>query len=192
MDGLHALVLAGYDRMIRLELTDIAVDGYITAAPCGGEVAGKSPVNRGKQGLKRSVAVDARGIPLATITAPASRPDSPLLVLTLEALPTWAAPTTVHLDRGDDSGVTRQRWAERGLQGEIAAPKPPVTIGQRRVVERTHAWTNAHKKLVWCTERQLCVIDFWVAFSAVLVTVGRLVREGWVRYRWTDRPIRQP
>ena len=55
--------------MIGLALDDVAVDCCITKAPCGGEVAGRSPVDRGKQGLKRSVAVDAAGIPLATIAA---------------------------------------------------------------------------------------------------------------------------
>jgi hypothetical protein len=32
------------------------------------------------------------------------------------------------------------------------------------VVERTNSWQNAHKKLVWCTERTGRVIDFWIAF----------------------------
>ena len=30
---------------------------------------------------------------------------------------------------------------------------------------------NAHKKLVWCTERRDRVIDFWIAFSEVVITV---------------------
>lgn len=44
-----------------------------TKAPCGGELAGRSPVDRRTQGLKRSTAGDANGIPLATIAAPANR-----------------------------------------------------------------------------------------------------------------------
>jgi transposase len=67
-DGLseqvHALALHAYDRMIGLELDDLAVDGCITKAPSGGEVAGRSPVDRGKQGLKRSLVTDGVGIPL--------------------------------------------------------------------------------------------------------------------------------
>lgn len=38
--ALHGLVLGQYDRMIGLELEDLAVDGCITKAPGGGEVAG--------------------------------------------------------------------------------------------------------------------------------------------------------
>jgi transposase len=194
IEALHAVALAAYDRMIGLALEDVAVDCCITKAPCGGEVAGRSPVDRGKQGLKRSVAVDAAGIPLATIAAPANRHDSPLLAPTLDALGFGDQPMTVHLDRGYDSGVTRQRLARRGLTAVIA-PKgtpAPITAGRRWVVERTNAWANAHKKLVWCTERRAVVVAFWIAFSAVIIIVGRLVRQAWTRYRWDARPSRRP
>jgi hypothetical protein len=62
----------------------VAVDGCITKAPCGGEKAGKSPVDRGKRGTKRSTAVDGRGIPIGGPSARANRHDSPLLVATPE------------------------------------------------------------------------------------------------------------
>src|SRR5215210_4469466 len=51
-DALREEVLEAYDRYIGHELSDVAVDGCITKAPCGGEKAGKSPVDRGKQGIK--------------------------------------------------------------------------------------------------------------------------------------------
>jgi hypothetical protein len=38
-------VLAAYDRLFGLELEHLAVDGC-TKAPCGGQVAGPSPVDR--------------------------------------------------------------------------------------------------------------------------------------------------
>ena len=197
MDRLRALALEAYDRMVGLALGDLAVDCCISKAPCGGEVAGRSPVDRGKQGLKRSTAVDANGVPLGAIAAPANRHDSPLLEPTLDALGALArcpAPATVHLDRGYDSGVTRRRLAGRGLVAAIARKgvPAPVTAGPRWVVERTHAWTNAHKKLVWCTERRAAVVAFWIAFSAVIIIVGRLVREAWTRYRWETRPRHRP
>jgi transposase len=194
MTTLLDLALAAYDRMIGLDLADIAVDGCITKAPCGGEVAGRSPVDRGKQGLKRSLAVDAAGIPLGTVAAPANRHDTPLLAATLDAMRVTDAAMTVHLDRGYDAQVTRQRLAARGLDAEIArrGVPAPIAVGQRWVVERTTAWTNAHKKLVWCTERRAVVIAFWLALSAAVIIVGRLVREGWTRYRWDERPVRKP
>ena len=71
MDHLREMVLEAYDRFIGLLLGDLAVDGCITKAPCGGEKAGRSPVDRGKRGIKRSTVVDGRGIPLGVVTAPA-------------------------------------------------------------------------------------------------------------------------
>ena len=124
MDALRELVLEAYDRIIGLELADVAVDGCITKAPCGGEKAGRSPVDRGKQGIKRSAAVDANGIPIGGVTDPANRNDSPLLIPTLEhasasvgGLPEGAS---VHLDRGYNSFITRDCLKERGLNAEIA------------------------------------------------------------------------
>ena len=70
MEKLREIFLEAYDRLIGLELADLAVDGCITKAPCGGEKAGKSPVDRGKGGIKRSTVVDARGIPLGTSCRP--------------------------------------------------------------------------------------------------------------------------
>ena len=59
-------------------------------------------------------------------------------------------------------------------------------------MERTSSWHKAHKKLVWCTEQVGRVINFWVAFSDVVIIVRRPVREGWKYYRWEKRPSRRP
>ena len=56
-----------YDRVIDLGLSDVAVDYCITKAPHGGEIAGRGPVDRGKQGMKRSMIVDGEGIPLGVV-----------------------------------------------------------------------------------------------------------------------------
>jgi IS5 family transposase len=142
--------------------------------------------------------VDAKGIPLGTVTAAANRHDSPLLTETLDAvaqtLGELPESTSIHLDRGYDSETTRQRLRERALSAEISRKgKPaPLAATKRRVVERTGSWHNAHKKLVWCTERCGRVVDFWVAFSEVIIIVRRLIREGWRRYRWEGRPSRRP
>ena len=79
---LHQLALAASDRIIGLDLDHLAVDGCSTKAPCGGEVAGPSPVDRGKGGGKRSLASDGAGIPLGAVTAPANRRDDGLLAAT--------------------------------------------------------------------------------------------------------------
>ncbi len=198
MERLREICLDAYDRLIGLKLSEVAVDCCLTKAPCGGEKAGRSPVDRGKRGIKRSMAVDASGVPLGGVIAPANRHDSPLLVPTLEAaseaLGVLPEETSVHLDRGYDSRLTRERLLELGLGWEISGKgKPaPYWATYRWVVERTSSWHNAHKKLVWCTERAGRVIDFWVTFSDVVIIVRRLIREGWTRYRWEGRPSRRP
>jgi transposase len=85
-EHLRRAVLGAYDQLFGLELEHLAVDGCITKAPCGGQVAGPSPVDRRKQGLKRSVATEARGIPLVAVPAPANRRDDGLLAATLDAV----------------------------------------------------------------------------------------------------------
>ena len=197
LDALREMALDAYDRMVGLEPSELAVDSCITKAPCGGEKAGRSPVDRGKRGIKRSVVVDGKGIPLGSVSAPANRHDSPLLGPTLDAaraLGLVAQGASVRLDRGYDSDLTRERVLERGLVAEISKKGRPAPLNAtgRWIVERTNAWQNAHKKLVWCTERRDEVIDFWLAFSEVIIIVRRLIREGWIRYRWEGRPRRRP
>jgi hypothetical protein len=154
-------------------------------------------VDRRKQGLKRSIAIEAGGIPLAAVPAPANRRDDGLLGTTLDAvgpvgpLPQWP---TVHLDAGYDYQPCRQVLAERGMVGQIATRgKPaPVQVGRRWLVERTHAWGNQYGTLRWCTERRRLVVEFWLALAAATIVCGRLVRRTWTSYRWDGRPRRRP
>jgi hypothetical protein len=101
---------------------------------------------------------------------------------------------SVHLDRGYDSRITTEKLKDRGLLAVISEKgKPaPLQATKRWVVERTNSWHNAHKKLVWCTERRERVIDFWIAFSEVVIIVRRLIRRSWTHYRWEGRPCRRP
>ena len=105
---LRLAVLGAYDRMLGLELGHLAVDSCTTKAPCGGQVAGPSPVDRRKQGLKRSVAVEAGGIPLAALAAPANQRDDGLLAAT------W----------------TPSRWSARCPPGRWCTWTPVMTISR--------------------------------------------------------------
>lgn len=192
-EQVHTLALRAYDRMIGLELDELAVDGCMTKAPGGGEAAGRSPVDRGKQGLKRSVVTDAQGIPLHVVAAGANRHDSPLLAPTLAGLTKLDAlpdDVTVHLDRGYDSRPTRALLETLGFQGAIARKGVPAPLqaGARWVVERTHAWMNGYGKLRRCTEKQAAVVDFYLFLAAALVVLRRLIQTARSRYRWPTRP----
>lgn len=194
---LEQICLDSYDKMIGLELADLAVDGCIVKAPCGGEAAGRSPVDRGKQGTKRSVLVDGKGIPLGCVIAGANCHDSPLLAPTLDTLERFGfdlpEQITVHLDAGYDSRKTRDLLESLGCDWVISKKGTPLQTGARWVVERTNSWhTRGFRKLQICTEVRAHVIDAFIALANAIIITRRLIREAWTRYRWDARPTRRP
>lgn len=195
--ALKRIALDAYDRIVGLILDQIAVDGCITKAPGGGQCAGPSPVDRRKQGMKRSLMVEGHGIPLGRVLAGANRHDSPLLAPTLDKLDDLGplpADITVHLDSGYDSGKTRTELAGRHLHGQIAhkGEKAPIQASQRWHVERTNAWHNAFNRLQRCYERREVVIDAFFDLADAILTVRSLIRQAWTLYRWDSRPARRP
>ncbi|WP_224391014.1 IS5 family transposase [Pseudonocardia sp. ICBG1293] len=186
--------LAGYDQMIGLDLDDLSADGAITKAPCGGEGAGCNPVDRGKQGTKRSVVCDGAGIPLHLISARANDHDSPLLKPTLIGIYDMIGPRPerpcLHLDRGYDSGKTRDLLERLGFDAQIATKgRPaPIQVGKRWPVERTHSWMNGYGKLRRFTDRRKIIVEFYLNLAAALTVIRRLINRARSRYRWTTRP----
>ena len=161
-DRLVAEALAAYDKIIGLDLTEVAVDGSLHKAPCGGEGTGPNPTDRAKTGWKWSLATDRWGIPIGWVAAGANRNDSILLEPTLQAVADrglLADIETLHLDRGYDSTLTLTRCTDLGLHDVLVAKKkprakaaPPATkpanpkrgttlsLGLRWPVERTNSW----------------------------------------------------
>lgn len=74
-----------YDELIGIDWRWQAADGTMTKAPLGGQKTGPNPTDRAKDGTKRSVLVDANGVPLALTVSGANTPDSVLLEPTLAA-----------------------------------------------------------------------------------------------------------
>lgn len=200
-EQLEQICLEAYDRIVGLDLADITVDGCIVKAPCGGEAAGRSPVDRGKQGTKRSVMTDGAGIPIGCMVAPANRNDSPFLRPTLEQLARFETrfgvglpeQITVHLDAGYDSAITRDLLEELGCRAVISVKGFPLQAGARWVVERTNSWHNrGFKKLAICTERRTHVIAAFIALANAAIIVRRLLRQAWTSHRWDKRPNTRP
>jgi transposase len=194
---LKQIALESSDRIVGLVLDQIAVDGCITKAPGGGEVAGRSPVDRGKQGMKRSSLVEGYGIPLGRVLAGANQHDSPLLSSTLDKLDDLGPlpeEITVHLDAGFDSQKTRDTLAERNMTGQIAhkGDTAPIQASQRWHVERTHQWQNAFNRLQRCYERKETVIDAFFDLADTIITVRSMIRKAWTTYRWDTRPAGRP
>lgn len=197
---LEQICLEAYDQIVGLDFENVTVDGCIVKAPCGGEAAGKSPVDRGKLGTKRSLLTDAGGIPLGCVVAPANRHDSSFLRPTLDKLGRFdqgmgfglPEQITVHLDAGYDSATTRDLLDELGCDGVISKKGFALQAGRRWVVERTNSWHNrGFKKLAICTERCACVIEAFIALANAII-IRRLIRTASTTHRWNTRPNRRP
>lgn len=118
--------IRSYDRIIGLVLDDVSVDGSLHKSPGGGEGTGKNPTDRGKLGWKWSILTDRVGIPIGWVIDGANRDDSILLAPTLDEAATrglLADCDTIWLDRGYDSGLTRERLVARGIDDAIIAKK---------------------------------------------------------------------
>lgn len=164
-ERLEAETRAGYDRIIGLELSYVALDGSIHKAPCGGEGTGKSPVDRAKIGYKWSVAVDANGIPIGVAIDGANRNDLTLLEPTLDAVAATGLLSDIELltlDRGYDYPVVRTRLAGYGLTEldiQKRSTKPPpgtpqrITLGLRWIVEALNSWMSNYGQLRRSTDR---------------------------------------
>jgi transposase len=196
-DTLAAEALAGYDRIIELDLDLVALDGSIHKAPCGGEGTGKSPVDRGKLGWKWSVACDGAGIPIGVAIDGANRNDLVLLEPTLDAIEATgllADIGTLSLDRGYDYPVVRGRLEARGLtdldiQKRGTKPKPGephrLTLGLRWIVEATNTWLSNYGQPRRSTDRRERHRHAAIRLATAVLIIGRLID---YRNRWSPVP----
>jgi len=187
--------IAGYDKIIGLDLSEVAVDGSLHKAPCGGEGTGPNPTDRAKIGWKWSVATDLFGIPIGWVIDGANRNDSILLAPTLQAVADRGLlldVQTLHLDRGYDSLLTTQRCHAAGLRDIVCAKrkhkgepklKKPLTLGLRWPVERTNSWLSNFGQLRRNTDRFSAQRLGQIALAIALILTVKLVK--WAK-RWTD------
>lgn len=164
-DRLEAEALAAYDRIIGLDLSEVALDGSQHKAPCGGEGTGVNPVDKRKLGWKWSIATDRNGIPFAYAFAGANRHDVILLEPTLAAAARrgyLADIETLHLDRGYDYRSARETCTAHGLT-DVRCPKKNrpgkgrvkvIPLGLRWPVERTNSWLATYGQLRRNTDRR--------------------------------------
>jgi transposase len=194
-DHLLEEALAAYDRIIGLDLSEVAVDGSLHKAPCGGEGTGPNPTDRAKTGWKWSVATDRLGIPVGWTIDGANRHDSILLKPTLQTVADRGLLTdieTLHLDRGYDSAVTTTRCTELGLTDVVCAKKrvkgalktkKPLTLGMRWPVERTNSWFSNFGQLRRNTDRFTHQRLGQIALAVTLILTVKLVK--WAK-RWNS------
>ena len=193
-DGLVDEALDGYDWIIGLDLSDVAVDGSQHKAPFGGERTGPNPVDRGKCGWKWSIATERNGIPIGWEQAGANRNDCVLFEATLDAVDArglLGEIETLHLDRGYDNSIVRALCAELGIDDLVAAKKrkpgkgtpvakKSVSLGMRWPVERTNSWMSNFGQLRRNTDRFIHHRLDQIALAVALLITVKLVK-------WSNR-----
>jgi transposase len=126
-EQLKAEALAAFDRIIGLDLSEVAVDGSLHKAPYGGEGTGPNPIDRAKSGWKWSVASEHHGVPLGWTIDGANRSDVPMLI--------------------HDVNIQRRGTTQPGN-------KQPVRLGLRWIVEATDSWWSNYGQLRRSTDRR--------------------------------------
>ena len=173
--------LREYDEVIGLDMEWCSLDGSLHKAPLGGEKTGANPTDRGRGGVKRSLLVEAQGMPIGVELAGANRHDLKLTDSTLASQPptvqaarqAWQeADVEQHLclDAGYDYREVRAVVAAHGYtahirsRGEEAQAKKAGQRARRWVVERTHSWLNRYRHLLirWAKkpENYLAMLHF--------------------------------
>ena len=200
-DRLVDEAIAGYDRIVELNLTEVSIDGSQAKARCGGEGTGRNPTDRGKTGWKWSIAVDAHGIPVGWAVDAANRHDSKLVEPTLAAICDRGLHhdiETVHLDKGYDYrfvdelitnvGIDDANIVRKKKRGEPETRRP-YRIEIRWVVERTNSWFEAFGQLRRNTDRRISHRAAQFALAIVTLITARLI--DWRnRYSPQSAPIR--
>lgn len=191
-DAVAAEAIAAYDRVVGLDLSEVAVDGSQHKAPFGGEGTGPNPVDRGKRGWKWSLAADRHGIPVGWAVDGANRNDCVMLEPTLATVAErglLVEVETLHLDRGYDNGVVRRLVTALGIDDLVctrrrpagtAMRSKPIPLGMRWPVERTNSWLSNFGQLRRNTDRTVAQRLGQFALAVALILTVKLVK-------WADR-----
>ncbi|MFI8007897.1 IS5 family transposase [Streptomyces sp. NPDC086010] len=144
-----------------------------TSALKGGELAGPSPVDRGKPGSKMHVLSDADGLPLRVGLSAANTHDSQALKPMLshfhmghESHATESKPRRLHADKAYDI----PRIARKGIESS-------ERLGRRRwVIERTMSWLTGYRRLNHRYERKPGNYLAFLGLAAALCCYKRFLK----------------
>jgi len=152
----------------------------------GGGKTGKNPTDRAKLGVKRSLLVEANGIPVGLAVAGANRHDMKLTRATLASIPadagrpvpTDAAPQGLSLDKGYDYDEVRDIAHEFAFTAHIVARGEEAQALKRKagykarrwVVERTHSWMNRFRGILirWNKKPENYIAMLHMAFAFII------------------------
>lgn len=149
---------------------------------------GPNPTDRAKNGVKRSVLMEADGGPLGVVVAAANVPDAQLLAATIEAVVLERPPVEpdyrqhLCLDKGYENDTGGGACVDHDDDPHIALirderPERPKRHKPRRwVVERTLAWLNHCRALLirWARTSANCLL--LIKLACILLWYRRYAR----------------
>lgn len=156
--------------------------------PFWGDLIGPNPTDRAKNGVKRSLLVEADGGPLAVVVAGANVRDDKLLAATLDAVvverpkPAEEAPQHLCLDKGYDNEPTREVVRERDYVAHIrriGEEKLDCNTGEKRyparrwVVERTLGWLSKCRAILVRYEKKAANYLGFIKVACILLWYRR-------------------
>jgi hypothetical protein len=182
--------LEAYDKVVGLDLAELAIDTSEHKAPMGGGGTAPAYRDRHKMGWKWSLATEGAGIPVAWVVDAANRHDTKLLDETFDALDARGYELEVqmvHLDRGYDYFVTRDDLAEAGLEAQIPRRRRHKRnrVDKRRVraprgerwrVERANSWLSNFGQLRRNTDRKAVHREAAIDLAVALILTTKLVK----------------
>jgi putative transposase len=190
--------LQEYDELAGIGCDWQSVDGSMVKAPFAQAAVGPAPTDRGKQGTKRSILCDRRGIPLALMIEGANRHDMKLLAATLDCQvverpePTVEQPQNLCLDAGYDYDIIYADLYERGYEPHVRlnpkyhkwywealksrpaedVPENPLEATKqprRWVVERLFSWLNRSRRLLIRWEKLSAPYEAFLKLACALI-----------------------
>jgi putative transposase len=142
MEKIWAVMVSECEELDAVSWEWQSADGAMGKARFGGGEVGPNPTDRGKNGTKRSLIVEADGGPLGAVIAGANVHDTKLLARTIESIvverpePTGEGAQNLCLDKGYDNPTGREAAAAKGHTPHIRR------IGEEKGVKRGKKSTN--------------------------------------------------
>jgi putative transposase len=174
--------LEKYDRYVGLALKQQSFDCIHIKSPLGGELTGKSPVDRKKLGTKRSMLTDKNGIPLSITIVSGNSHDSTTLISTLEKFQYQNQPPfkIIELDAAFDASSIKKRLKDLKYDFRISPNKRRQKFSKQQVihkfcwaVERTHSWINRFRRLLVRWEKLLSTHLSLIQFACCIIVLRK-------------------
>lgn len=179
--------LAEYDDMEGIAWEWQSIDGGTYKAPLAQESVGRNPTDRGKNGSKRHILVDERGVPLSIVVTGANRHDVSQLATVLEGrIACCPEELDVTENLCADAGYVEEE-ARKTIEnaGYIAHVRPrgeeisekernPSYRPRRWIVEVSLSWFNRFRKLVVRYEKKHATHMALTQLAAAIIALRKI------------------